>query len=87
VGAAGTVTLRISGNTLLLVSVATNPGWSVTETEAEPTSVHVHFKNGGSEVEFQATLSGGEIVVKGGGSVSAGEDQPGGHESGGGADD
>lgn len=64
VGEAGLVTLDTSTGALALVSVAPNPGWSVTSTGPGPLSgAEVHLSDGAVDVRFVAVLADGSVVV------------------------
>jgi len=62
-GDAGTVTLRIAGNTLRVVSMQLNPGWSAGTPQEDGPQVQIEFKSGDHKVEFKAVLQAGQIKV------------------------
>lgn len=62
-GEAGTVTLRVVGNALEIVSVQPNSGWTVTKQQESGSEAEVDFKQGERKVQFKATLHDGEVTV------------------------
>jgi hypothetical protein len=66
------VSLAVSGGSLSLVGVTTNPGCSVSEKQTTCTTVQNKFVNGGETVEFEAELDGGVVKTQASSSGSDG---------------
>ena len=63
-GSAGSVTLRIDGNALHVVSTQLNSGWTAGTPQEDGPQVTIEFKKGENrKVEFTAVLKGGKIKV------------------------
>ncbi len=65
VGDAGTITLRVEGTTVTLVSTAPAAGWSASGDEADDLDeVDVTFTNGDLDAEFSAEFDDGQLVTE-----------------------
>jgi hypothetical protein len=62
-GSAGSVTLRIVGNTLHVVSMQLNTGWTAGTPQESESQVQIQFKKGDHKIQLTAMLQGGQINV------------------------
>jgi len=59
------VTLRQTGDSLTIVAVKANPGWSYQIDQAGPDhEVEVHFTGPSGEIEFKAEADNGQVNVE-----------------------
>lgn len=63
-GAAGSITVQISGGWLSLVTVNPGPGWSHEVEKSRPDDIEVEFDNGDDDVKIRVRNHDGQLEVR-----------------------